>query len=246
MSVRQLLVMVWVTWGSMLALTACTSLLGSEGRAGGQASATETISISDPEQSSDDRVASESTPLSGTELARQPEGQVEPGAALDEAPPAEPSPEAGQEAPGDLVTYTDSAYQFVVEYPAAFLLRSRPAERMAQLKPEPIVSLTFMNPETAASDVPELEAADFEVRVYDAGETAALDSWLTSNGLLPADGSVPLKPFQTASVTGVQLCASTMIVPRCSNFVMGNGWVYQLIPITQAGHAIMQTFKLTS
>jgi hypothetical protein len=62
--------------------------------------------------------------------------------------------------------------------------------------------------------------------------------------LLPADGTVPLKPFQTANVSGVQVCASTMIAPGCSYFVLGSGWVYQLTPATLEGETMVRSFML--
>ena len=108
-----------------------------------------------------------------------------------------------------------------------------------------------MNPVTASSEIVDLEPADLEIRVYAAGgipvqggASADLDSWLTSNGLLPADGSLQPKPFQTENVSGVEVCASTMIAPGCSYYFTGSGWVYQLTPATLQGEAMVKTFRL--
>jgi hypothetical protein len=185
--------------------------------------------------------------MSETELAEQPPGQSEagPGAASEGAPTVPATELEAQE--GAMAVYTDSVYQFSVGYPADFVFRPQPADKLASLEPMPDAAFIFMNPETAASDVADLEPADLEIRVYGVAEDATLneESWLTSNGLLPADGTVPLKPFQTANVSGVELCASTMIAPGCSYFVMGSGWVYQLTPATVEGEAMVQTFTVT-
>jgi hypothetical protein len=156
----------------------------------------------------------------------------------------EPEAQGGELQPGTLVVYTDSTYKFSVSYPADFVFRTQPAEKLAQLEPMPTASFIFMNPVTASSDLGDLEPADLEIRVYVAGQIASLDSWLTSNGLLPADGTVPLKPFQTANVSGVEVCATTMIAPGCSYFVLGSGWVYQLTPATLEGETMAETFML--
>jgi hypothetical protein len=79
--------------------------------------------------------------------------------------------------------------------------------------------------------------------VYDAGDAASVESWLTANQLAPADGST-MPAFQTANVSGVQVCSSTMIAPGCQFYVLGDGWVYQLTAATQTGEAMIQTFKL--
>lgn len=139
--------------------------------------------------------------------------------------------------------YADSTYKFSVKYPPDFTFRALPAEKLADLKPTPAASFIFMNPTAAASQTPD-EPADLEIRVYAAGQATSLESWLTSNGLLPADGSVPLKPFQAANATGAEVCSSTMIAPGCSYFVIGNGQVYQLIPVSLAGESMAKTFTL--
>jgi hypothetical protein len=155
-------------------------------------------------------------------------------------------PEAQVEEPqlGPTVVYTDSTYQFSVSYPNNFVFRTQPADKLSQLTPRPVTAFIFMNPETAASDVAELEPADLEIRVFEVGQNESLESWLSSNGQAPADATVPLKPFQTANVSGVEVCASTMIAPGCSYFVMGSGWLYQLIPATVEGETIAQTLVL--
>jgi hypothetical protein len=138
----------------------------------------------------------------------------------------------------------DSTYKFAVSYPSDFVLSNVSAEALAQLTPTPDASFRFMNPETAASDMVELEPADLEIRVYSAGEVDSLESWLTANGLLPEDGRFQPEPFQTASVSGLHVCISTMLAPGCSDFILGNGFVYQLIPVTLEGEAMIETFRL--
>jgi hypothetical protein len=63
---------------------------------------------------------------------------------------------------------------------------------------------------------------------------------------LSVDSVLPLAAFQAANVAGVEVCASTMIAPGCSYFVMGNGFIYQLTPATLEGEAMAPTFMVTS
>jgi len=139
-------------------------------------------------------------------------------------------------------SYADSTYTFRVQYPGDFVFRTQSAEKVGQLTPRPTASFIFMNPVTAASDLGELEPADLEIRVYEVGQIASLENWLTSNTLLSAGDTV--QPFQAANVSGVEVCASTMLAPGCSYFVLGRDKIYQLTPATQEGDAIIDTFAL--
>jgi hypothetical protein len=250
MSTQRFLIVLCVTIVCLLGATACGSRAESRTGAGSQTGAAApspaptTANTSNQAQSGGGAVV-DKTPLTAAELAAQPTGQAEPGAgAPGQGSQAEPTSQAGQPQPQATVVYADSAYKFSVSYPADFVSRPQPAEKLAQLTPKPVASFSFLNPVSASSDVADLEPADLEVRVYDVEKLASLDSWLTSNGLLPADGSVAPKPFQTANVSGVQVCASTMIAPGCSYFVIVSGRVYQLTPATLAGEAMVKTFAL--
>ncbi|MBM4467452.1 MAG: hypothetical protein FJ014_18165 [Chloroflexi bacterium] len=243
MLVKRFLNMLCITIVSLLGATACTPDMQSE--AGAVVPPSATATASNQVQSHGEGVVVDVTPMSDTELAVQSPGQSEPGAgAASGESQAEPEAQGGQPQPGTMVVYADSTFKFSVGYPADFVFHTQPAEKLAQFDPMPAASFIFMNPVTASSDVADLEPADLEIRVYVAGQIASLDSWLTSNGLLPADGTVPLKPFQTANVSGVQVCASTMIAPGCSYFILGNGLVYQLTPATLEGETMVRSFML--
>lgn len=241
MLVKRFPTMLWVMIASLLGAAACTPTVGSEVGAIVTSSATE--NSFNQADNTGGGVVIEITPMSETELAAQPPGQSEPGAG-GASGGSETEPGAQGEQPGTRVVYTDRTYKFEVDSPADFVFHTQPAEKLAQLDPMPDASFSFMNPVTAASDLADLEPADLEIRVYVAGQIASLESWLTSVGLLPADGTIPLQPFQTANVSGVQMCASTMIAPGCSYFVYGSGWVYQLTPATLEGETMVNTFKL--
>jgi len=230
-----------VTIVSLLAAAACTPNMKSEESAPAQAPGAETAP--NQVQGGGEGKVVDVTPMPETELAAQPTGQSDPGAGA-EGSQEEPEEEGGQPPSGTMITYTDSTYKFSVSYPADFVFRTQPDEKLSQLKPKPTASFIIMNPVTASSDIVDLEPADLEIRAYGAGQIASLESWLTSNGLLPADGSVPLKPFQTTNVSGLEVCASTLIAPACSDFVLGSGWVYQLIPVTVEGETMVNTFML--
>ena len=255
--------MVSMTIVSVLGVTACSPRAESKASAGGSSPTVEVITTegqsrdqaaidpsSAPEptasqvQSSGQGAVVDVTPMSDADLAAQPTGQSEAGAGATSAGvPVEPSAQAGTP-PEQMVVYTNSTYKFNMSHPSNFVLRTQSAEKLAQLQPKPLAAFIFMNPVTASSDSVDLEPADLEIRVYNAGQTTALTSWLMSNGLLPKDGSVSPQPFQTPHVSGVRVCASTMIVPNCSDFVIGSGWIYQLIPVTIIGETMVQTFTL--
>lgn len=148
--------------------------------------------------------------------------------------------------PEAMIVYTDPTYPFSLRHPAGFVVRAQPPEKLAQLSPAPTAAWIFMNPSAASSQIADLEPADLEIRVYASRQDAALNDWLTSHSLLPADNSVPLKPFRISNASGVQLCSSTMIAPACSYFVTSGNSIYQFIPATQAGEAMLATVQLAS
>ena len=193
----------------------------------------------------DGEVMPDVTPIPDREQTAQPPGQSEPGAAAtSEGAIEDPEEQTQQPEPGTGKVYADNTYKFSVAYPHDFAFHTQPVEKLAALEPKPAAAFVFMNPVSAASDVAEFEPADLEIRTYMAGQSASLEAWLALNGLVPADGSVPGKPFRKAHVSGVEVCASTMIAPGCSYFVRGSAWVYQLIPATLEGEAMLDTFML--
>jgi hypothetical protein len=236
-------IMAGVTIVSLVLAVACTADFESDGSVPAQASSTE--SAANPLPGAGEGEVVDMTPMSETELAAQPAGQSEPGAGA-EGSQEEPKEEGEQPQPGEVVTYTDSKYGFSVSYPADFVFRTQPTEKLSQLKPKPTASFIIMNPVTASSDIVDLEPADLEIRIHGAAQIVSLESWLNSYGLLPADGTIPLQPFQVANVSGIKVCPSTMIVPNCSYFVPGKGWIYQFIPVTLEGEAMLDTFELIS
>jgi hypothetical protein len=238
-----------VASAALLGVTGCAPNVGVESGT--------TVTSSDAVTGSDE--VTESDDVTGTTQVESNTGQVTQtnsvestgpsesgaGAASEESQPEADVEEAeGSEQVAEMTEYVDSTYHFAVSYPSDFVLSNLSAEELSQLIPTPDASVTFMNPETATSDIVELEPADLEIRVYSAGEADSLESWLTVNGLLAEDGSVQPESFQTPSVSGLKVCASTMIFPGCSNFVLGNGFVYQLIPVTVEGEAMIETFTL--
>jgi hypothetical protein len=233
--------------------TTMTVLLGAaacgpparDGRAGAVAPSSTRATASNQGHSRAAGTVVEVTPTPATGPAGQPTGQSEPGAGA-VGGPSPGKPGGGRLPPGKMVLHTAKAYRFSVRYPADFVVRTQPVEKLTQLKPTPAAAFIFMNPVTAASDVVDLEPADLEIRVYVAGQVASLDGWLASNRLLPAGGGVPLKPFRTANVSGVRVCASTLIAPGCSYFALDRGRVYQLTPASVAGETMAKTFMWVS
>lgn len=168
------------------------------------------------------------------------EGSSEPGTG--QGGETNPSLPGVQPQQGTNTVYTDDTYKFTIAYPADFSFSTQPNEKIANLVPKPLVSFIIMNPTTAASDIVELEPADLEIRVYDGKGVTALDRWLDSVGL--AGDGYTSQEFRTENVSGLEVCTSTMLAPGCSYFVLGSDWVYQMIPSTLEGEAILQSFTL--
>jgi hypothetical protein len=158
--------------------------------------------------------------------------------------PANPEVLGPEQSQPEKLTYTDNTHKFSLCYPADFVVRAQPSENLANLTPRPDVSLVILNPVTASSENVDLERADLEVHVYNVGQIASVENWLTSNGLLPATGTVSVKAFQTENITGIEVCDSTMTVSGCSYFIPGSGWIYQLTPSTAAGEIMISTFTM--
>lgn len=172
-------------------------------------------------------------------------GEAPAGAALDPLGQAPGEAAGAAQEVGPMTSYTDPTFGFRLAYPTSFVLRPRPAEALAQLAPAPTAGIAFLSPALATSDLDELELPDLELRVHATGGAATLEAWLGTNSLLPAGGAQALTPFQTAEATGAELCGDTMLAPGCSYYFLGDGYVYQLIPSTLEGEAILRTFAPT-
>lgn len=145
--------------------------------------------------------------------------------------------------PGKISIYQDPLYKFSVEYPGEFVFRQISDENLLSLSPKPVASFIIMNPKTATSDAVDLEPADLEIRIYEVNGASSLDAWLKSKGLL--SNTMPPRPFQTKrNVSGIELCAATLIGPGCSYFFLGNAWIYGLTPATLEGETILHSFTL--
>jgi hypothetical protein len=184
----------------------------------------------------------EVTPMSQKELAEQGPGQSSAGGAA-----GGNASGAGGAAvpPGPLVDYTDQAYKFSVGVPDNYTVDTLSADKLSGFQPKPAEVFRILNPTLAGSDTPDLEAADLEIRIFEAPQQlASAESWLAANGVVPSDGSVPVKAWQNGHVSGIEVCASTMIAPGCSYFVTGHGWIYQLTPASRQGETLLGTFTL--
>lgn len=230
---------------ALLIAAACTSVTqnSTEVQDEGQSAATPgqvVTGTTTTEGSVTELAAADSTTVS--EPAEEPATSAPPAAASGDTESEAPAEEA-QPLPDLASVHTDSTYGFRVNHPADYVIRAATAANMAALEPQPVAAYAFVNPATAASDIAELELPDLQLRVYPVGEAASLEEWLASQGFLAA-GNLPPEPFRAGGVAGLEVCLSTMIVPNCSYFVSGDEWVYQLVPGSAAGEAIMATFTL--
>jgi hypothetical protein len=141
----------------------------------------------------------------------------------------------------DVTARRESTYRFEIAYPTGFEFRAQPADKLANLRPRPEAAFLIGKTTSAPDD---LEPPDLDVRVYGVERGASLRTWLESNGLLPAGRSDLAKPFETSHVSGLEVCAATMLAPGCSYFVLGHGWIYQLTPATVQGERIVDSFRV--
>lgn len=193
------------------------------------------------------------SPKSAADGATLPMGQTGSGGAsktegdaADETETEDSSAADQQELTMKQITYTSETYFFQIMHPTNFVIRPQSTEYLTQLEPAPAAALLFLHPDTAASDLGDLELADLELRIHEMGETAELEEWLIANQFLPTDGSISPQSYPMTNVAGVELCSSMLIAPGCSYFVTNGSLIYQLIPASLEGEAVMQTLKLTS
>lgn len=173
-------------------------------------------------------------------------GETAPGAATDDTLSSPLADVVTPEAINATQTYRDDANRFSVGYPADLTVLVREPGSFAALEPRPRAVVAFMNPVAANSDNPDLEPADLEVRTFPRGDAQSLAAWLQASGLLPADGSNSGKQVDKTHVSGIEVCASTMIAPGCALFVLGDAAIYQLIPATIAGEQMLDDFSILS
>lgn len=187
------------------------------------------------------------TPLSESELAAQPPGQTEPGAGVSGSD-QETLPGDGQTQPlpNGWTTYVDSANGFTVAYPADYVVWQADSARLGGLIPTPSQSVYLMSPTIAESAMSGTDAPDLEVRIFQSGPVTSVEDWLTTIGAVAAGDGKTLKPYANASLSGVEVCEDTMVVPNCSVFVAGGDRVYQLRWLNQEGEAMASTFTLGS
>lgn len=186
----------------------------------------------------------EATPLSESELAAQPPGQTEGGAAQGDDAQTEPG-DAGDESAASTETqvYSDGAYGFSLVAPANFVIQAADPARLSGLVPTPDAAVYFMEPGLAESALAGTDAPNLEVRVFETGPVAALSDWLAAAGL-GADQTQTATALGSG-LSGVEVCGTTMIVPNCSLFIAGGERVYQLRALDQAGEAMAQSFVVT-
>jgi hypothetical protein len=133
------------------------------------------------------------TPMSEEELANQPPGTApsgaggsQPGGGSDAAPKAVDDPEISLEGGSG---YTDPTYQFSIEHPADFVVRSLDSAKLAEFTPVPLAAIRFMSPAIANSDLGDLDIPELSVRVFPAPQDGSLESWLAASGLtIEGDG----------------------------------------------------------
>ena len=203
-----------------LALAACTPGTGSE------------VLTLNEEGSTTVNTAENGEPANNTGLT-----EADPGAGAGDA--GDNTGNAGTKDLDDI--YSDGTYQFSVSHPSDFVIGDLAADKLAELTPKPVAAIFIMDPITAKSEVPD-EPADLEIRFYARGGETSLDGWLKSNGLITASDTQ--QEFKTDNVSGVMVCASTMIFPGCRYYVFGNDWVYQLNLTSQEGESMFNSFKL--
>lgn len=236
MLLKPYLLMGGITLLTLCTLVACTQSLAS--KAGG-ASALTAERLPSQGQRNISSATVVATVTMTTPLTQTP-GQPPAGGAVNVNTEVTSTTQEEQPQPGEMVVYTDNTYWFSIKHPTDFVLHIQPPEKLVQLKPTPVALFRFMSPTIAKSDLGDLEPADLEVRAYGAEQTATLENWLKANNLWI---DAP-KVFQAANVAGLELCASTMIAPGCSYFLLGHGWVYQLTPASVDGETMAHTFTL--
>jgi hypothetical protein len=159
-------------------------------------------------------------------------------------PPGSPDPGPPVDRSG-WVTYTQPDLGFRVGHPQNFVVRRQDVAKLPRFDPAPAASLFFMNPTMAAGGLAGVEPPDLEVRVYPAGTAESVENWLLEARFATAETVKAARPFHKDGVAGLQVCASTMIAPGCSVYVLRGDRAYQLTAASREGEAMIETFELT-
>jgi hypothetical protein len=144
--------------------------------------------------------------------------------------------------PGSGTLYNEATYKFSVQYPGNFAVFIQTAEKLAALNPKPVAAFLYMDSSLKFND-PVSGPADLEIRVYNPAGITSPESWLSSSGF--SGNSFTIQPFRTLNAVGVEVCSNTLVFPNCSYVFLGNGWIFQLIPASQDGETMVDTFKFT-
>jgi hypothetical protein len=176
----------------------------------------------------------------------QPPGQTEAGVSdLYDPGQTEAETVESQSVPSGWTTYIDSTYGFSVAYPSNFVISHPDNSLLTPLIPTPNASVYLADPNIAESALAGIDAPNLEVRIFETGLISSLDSWLNSAGaLVPGDGKTT-RPYRNASVSGLEVCESTMVAPGCTIFIAGNNRVFQLRFTTLEGETMAASFSLT-
>jgi len=149
-------------------------------------------------------------------------------------------------APDGWLDHVDPAFGYTLLVPPGFVARPQDVDRLRMFTPTPVASTFFMNPTMAAGDLAGIEPPDLEVRIYSAGKTDSLESWLTRAGFAYGSSGTHVEPQRVGDLHGVQVCQSTMIAPGCSIYVLHGERVYQLTAISREGEAMAATFRVVA
>ncbi|WP_420629590.1 hypothetical protein [Candidatus Leptofilum sp.] len=219
----------------LICTVGCTNLSG-------QLNETETLSSNENEINKEDSIIVDAVSTLENDSMSQNESNSPPGGASQDNPDTLANSNDGAESTLTDI-YENDIYKFEIEYPANFIYRIQDGEQFELLNPRPTVSINFLSPTKASSELGDLELADLEIRAFPIEQSMSLDNWLASN--VQSQGNT-LKPFQTANIIGRELCSSTMAFPRCSYFVFGeSGWVFQLIPTSVEGEIMINSFRFS-
>ncbi len=141
----------------------------------------------------------------------------------------------------DWLNYADKTYGFQIKYPSYFTGEVGDTAMAASPENRPLAVFYFQD---SRSEVSTLAPPVLRLQIYEKPAEQTLENWLVERKFLKAEAGEFSEPFTIAGRAGIKVTTTTFMAPGWSVYVMGDRYVYQLVPLGAEGETMLQTFIL--
>lgn len=151
-------------------------------------------------------------------------------------PAATPPPASINEEPNTWLEYTDSTFNFSVNYPDTYVLWERPG---ATSIPELLGRVQFLDRVLAESETAALQIPNFSIEVFPLAPSGSLLEWLEANNVRGTLTSIRINERD-----GYQASLLTLQAPNQFYYVADDRYVFRLIPLGVYGEQMLESFTV--